>query len=68
MNKAYDMEEWEFLESIMGKMGFSKRWIKLIMECVHIVTYSIIVNGQAMGRITPSRGIRQMCGGAQFYA
>jgi hypothetical protein len=68
MNKAYDKMEWEFLEAIIGKMGFSERWIKLIMECVCTITYSIIVNGQAVGRITPSRRIRQMCGGTQFYA
>ena len=64
MNKVYDKVEWEFLEAIMGKMNFSERWIKLIMECVRMVTYSIIVNGQEVGRITPSRGIRQMCKGA----
>ena len=43
----------------MGKMGFSDKWVKLIMECVYTVTYSIIVNGQAVGCIKPSRRIRQ---------
>ena len=59
MSKAYDMVEWEFLEAIMCIMGFSERWISLIMECVRTVTYSVLVNGQAVGCITPSRGIRQ---------
>ena len=59
MSKAYDRVEWEFLEAVMGKMGFSEKWTKLIMECVRTVIYSIMVNGQAVGRIKPSRGIRQ---------
>jgi hypothetical protein len=40
-------------------MGFSKRWINLIMKCICSVTYSIVVNGNDVGNIKPSRGIRQ---------
>ena len=40
-------------------MGFSHRWINLIMECVCTMSYSILVNGQPVGNIRPSRGIRQ---------
>jgi hypothetical protein len=34
-------------------------WIKLIMECVCSVSYSILVNGQPVGNIKLSRGIHQ---------
>lgn len=44
MNKAYDMVEWDFLESIMCKIGFAERWIQLILECVQTVTYSVLIN------------------------
>ena len=35
MSKAYDGLEWSFLQSMMSKMGFNERWIKLIMGCVN---------------------------------
>ena len=40
-------------------MGFNRRWVNLISECISTVTYSILVNGEPKGNIVPSRGIRQ---------
>ena len=40
-------------------MGFCERWIGLIMICVKSITYSILINGEPKGMITPTRGIRQ---------
>jgi hypothetical protein len=43
----------------MHRMGFCEKWISLIMMCVTTVNYSILVNGDPCGSITPSRGLRQ---------
>ena len=59
MSKAYDRVEWVFLEKILLKLGFQNSWVSLIMECITTVTYSIMVNGEPQGLITPTRGIRQ---------
>ena len=59
MSKVYDQVEWVFLEKIMLKMGFSVRWVNLILTSIKSVTYSIMLNGQPHGLINPERGIRQ---------
>ena len=40
-------------------MGFKASWVALIMECICTVSYSILVNGELKGLISPSRGLRQ---------
>jgi hypothetical protein len=59
ISKAYDLVEWNFLEAIMRKIGFTYQWVQLIMKCVRTVTYRVLINGQPHGRILPTRGIRQ---------
>ncbi|XP_019183645.1 PREDICTED: uncharacterized protein LOC109178466 [Ipomoea nil] len=59
MSKAYDRMEWNFLEKMLTVMGFSEKWIKLIMLCVTTVNYTVMVNGIAGGHVKPTRGLRQ---------
>ena len=50
MSKAYNRVEWVFFENVMRKMGFSEKWIGLIMVCT---------NEEPKGLIHPTRGLRQ---------
>ena len=59
ISKAYEKVEWNFLEKIMLSLGFPAQWVDLAMSTVRSVSYSVIVNGEPCGYITPSRGIKQ---------
>lgn len=59
MLKAYDRVEWNFLEKIMLKMGFNRRWVQLTMACVSSVKYKVRFNSKETGAFTPTRGLRQ---------
>jgi hypothetical protein len=38
---------------------FTPCWVTLIMKCISTVMYLVIVNGQPVGNIRPSRGLQQ---------
>ena len=59
ISKAYDRVEWEFLRKIMVKLGLAEKWVNLAMQCVSSATYTVLLNGEPRGFISPARGIRQ---------
>ena len=58
MTKEYDRVERRFLIEIMKKMCFCDTWLTLIHECISTMSYSILVNREPKGEISPTRGIR----------
>uniref|UniRef100_A0A803QQI1 Reverse transcriptase domain-containing protein n=1 Tax=Cannabis sativa TaxID=3483 RepID=A0A803QQI1_CANSA len=59
MSKAYDRIEWQFLEAILQKIGFSSPWLNLVMKCVSSAKYTIVDGPHEIGLLLPSRGICQ---------
>ena len=50
---------WDFLDHVSEKKGFSPRWRKWMSGCLSTVSYAILVNGNAKGWVKASRGLRQ---------
>jgi len=43
----------------MEKMGFQQQWIDLVMRCMETVHYNFLLNGEEVGHVFPTRGLRQ---------
>ncbi|GAU47702.1 hypothetical protein TSUD_190310 [Trifolium subterraneum] len=59
ISKAYDKVDWGFLRGVTTRMGFTDVWIRWVMMCVSSVNYSVLMNSDQVGPISPGRGLRQ---------
>ena len=48
-----------FLEKMMLHLGFSDCFVSIIMSCVKSVSYVVLFNGESVGHVKPTRGLRQ---------
>lgn len=59
LSKAFDKVEWNFLEGILKNLGFHRKFIWLIKQCISTTSMSILLNGSPYGFFKPTRGLRQ---------
>ncbi|GJU18554.1 hypothetical protein Tco_1146520 [Tanacetum coccineum] len=59
IQKAYDIVDWNFLETILVGFGFHPKMVQWIMVCVTGASYSICFNGNLHGWFKGKQGLRQ---------
>lgn len=56
--KAYERLKWDFISVVLRSFGFQNKTHDLIMSGIKGARFSILINGNPEGNISPSRGIR----------
>lgn len=59
ISKYFDKVEWNYLKALLLSLGFHFTWVPWIMACVSTMKYSVLINGESHGFISPERGLRQ---------
>jgi len=59
--KAYDVVSWDFLTSVMRKLGIPDSFIHLVMMLLQDMSTSILLNGKMTPSFHIKRSVRQGC-------
>lgn len=59
MSKAYDRIKWDFLHLVLQKLGFSTRWVNMIMICVESMNLNLCLLGNRVASFKLEKGLRQ---------
>nr|CAN74005.1 hypothetical protein VITISV_006236 [Vitis vinifera] len=59
LEKAYDHINWDFLLTVLQKMGFGEKWADWIRWCISTASFSVLINGPPTGFFRSTRGLRQ---------
>ena len=59
IEKAYDQINWNFLTTVLFKMGFKEKWFGWIKWCISTTSFSIMLNASLEGFFKSLRGLRQ---------
>ncbi|KAJ9566035.1 hypothetical protein OSB04_002001 [Centaurea solstitialis] len=57
--KAFDSLSWEFMDDILGQMGFGLKWRSWIKGCLNSASMSVLINGSPTAEFLPKKGVRQ---------
>nr|KAJ0196777.1 hypothetical protein LSAT_V11C700381330 [Lactuca sativa] len=58
-DKAFDSVNWEYLDSILGQMGFGNKWRMWIRGSLRSARASVIINGSPTKEFPITKGVRQ---------
>ncbi|PKU83905.1 Putative ribonuclease H protein [Dendrobium catenatum] len=61
MEQAYDCMSWKTLQEVMNLMGFKKRFITWVMQCIFEPKFILLMNGNRTRWIDAKSGLRQGC-------
>lgn len=53
--KAYVHVDWNFLDFILEKKGFGRKWRKWINGCLRSANFSVIINGRPREKLEATR-------------
>ncbi|MCH86516.1 LINE-1 reverse transcriptase like, partial [Trifolium medium] len=57
--RAYDTVNWNFLDYMLGRMGFAGEWRSWIRACIFQSSMSVLVNGSPTEDFVVGKGLRQ---------
>lgn len=53
ISKAYNIAEWNLLRTVMTRLGFSSKWVELVLRCISIASFSMLINGKSSYNFIP---------------
>jgi hypothetical protein len=59
LTKVYDRVEWVYIEEVLDWLGFHRKWVRWIMECITTVWYSVHFNNVSLESFEPTRRLHQ---------
>jgi hypothetical protein len=59
MTKAFDLVRWEYLLTLMSKLGFPLKWREWVAALLSTSSSHILLNGVPTAPIKHGRGVRQ---------
>ena len=59
IGKAYDHISWEFVYTLLERMGFGLKWLEWVNWCMSFAFFSVLFHGTHSGFFRSSRGMRR---------
>ncbi|XP_070012937.1 secreted RxLR effector protein 78-like [Nicotiana sylvestris] len=59
MQNSYDSVEWRYIEQVLRALNFPEIFVRWIVVCISIVTYSVLRNGRPTDPFEAKKGLRQ---------